>query len=163
MGKRIVAMVAVMNGLRVQPMERVIPMRLLPILARDRTGIKPNIKLPPVLYVGDETLRPIRRISKQMLLHESESYKSLSIKGLAGRSLAHELLLVDGTNYVVHAFAKGAAKLDARDVVVAGEGKEREKISGVAYSSESDTMFLATFHDEDMSISLNLHTFARIA
>ena len=82
-----------------------------------------------------------RRIPPDALRRPNET--SVLLLGLCGGAAAHELFLTYLYNNAVRAFDVRTGRLDARDTYSPSNG---ESVFDVAFSAESDSLFVATYH-----------------
>ena len=87
-----------------------------------------------------------RRIPPDALHRSNET--NLWLVALCGGAAAHELFLIDRFNAVC-AFDVRTGRLNALDVYTPPNG---ELVSDVAYSAESDSLFVATYYDSGVIV-----------
>ena len=90
-----------------------------------------------------------RRIPPDALCRLNDT--SACLWGLCGGAAAHELFLADFYNSAVRAFDVRTGRLDARDAYTPPNG---EYLNDVAYSAESDSLFVATWHTDGSGVSV---------
>ena len=90
-----------------------------------------------------------RSIPPDALRRQNETNVFLS--GLCGGAAAHQLFLADFN--AVRAFDVRTGRLDARDTYTPPNG---ESVNDVAYSAESDSLFVATGHRDDSEVIVAL-------
>ena len=94
-------------------------------------------------------VRAARRVIARLSLSRRIE-TGVCLEGLCGGAAAHELFLADYFNAVC-AFDVRTGRLDARDAYTPPNG---ERVNDVAYSAESDSLFVATWHVDDSGVSV---------
>ena len=94
-----------------------------------------------------ERLSLSRRIPPNALCRQNET--NVLLRGLCGGEA--ELFLADSLREVVRALDVRTGRLDARDAYTPPNG---EYVNDVAYSAESDSLFVATWHTDRSEVSV---------
>ena len=94
-----------------------------------------------------ELLSLSRRIPPDALCRPNETIKRLL--GLCGGAAAQELFLADECNRAVRVFDVRTGRLDERDAYTP---PNVEWVHDVAYSAESDSLFVATYHRDGSGV-----------
>ena len=92
-------------------------------------------------------------------LRRSQEYHA-SIAGLSGGAAARELFIADSENNVVRAFDLSAGRLYELDAFK--PSASNESVENVAYSAESNTLFVATLYPQVTTpLTLVVHSLSR--
>ena len=91
------------------------------------------------------------RVPEESLRHQNET-QECQLFGMCGGASADELFIADTNNKVVHLFDLRTGQLNERDLF---RCPTRERLTDVAYSAHTDTLFVATCGDSHTVRSLS--------